>query len=82
MKWRKIYQIKKELTEIEAGLEEHLKIQSNKVTKESGGKIDTLNPKASEENKNSKPLPYSEEFLLELSVNNPKIFEKIMKDSF
>jgi site-specific recombinase XerD len=79
---RKIYQIKKVLTEIENELEEHLTHVTH-VTHAKAAVSDTheqiqITHSHAEEFAQPKSLPFSEDFLMKLAVQNPEIFERIM----
>ncbi|PAK36967.1 tyrosine-type recombinase/integrase [Peribacillus simplex] len=71
----KIRQIKEELTKIESELEKSLKSRNERSPfkhQESGKRYET----------EVFHLPYSEEFILELSKSNPQLLEKLMLEHF
>jgi integrase len=71
---RKIQQIKDELTKIEEELEGSLKGVTQSEDLEKFTKQDS--------NKSKTELPYSEEFILRLSILNPELLEKLMMEHY
>lgn len=71
---RKIQQIKDELTKIEEELEGSLKGGTQSQDLEKFTKQDS--------NKSKTELPYSEEFILRLSISNPELLEKLMMEHY
>lgn len=73
----KIHQIKDELTKIESELESSLTYK-----KEETESIDREGDVQTGENLSKVELPYSEDFILQLSKSNPKLLEKIMMEHY
>jgi integrase len=73
---RKIFQIKAALTEIEEKLESSLdlNLQEIPLAQEGSIRIDNIFGKSD--------LPFSEEFLIQLSQTNPKLLEKILLEHY
>ncbi|MFB4164237.1 tyrosine-type recombinase/integrase [Alteribacillus sp. JSM 102045] len=77
---RKIHQIRNALTDIEKELEEHLH-GSHETQVEHQQKIENQQmDKHQDNNAPNTTLPYSEEFLLELSDRNPDMFLQVMRE--
>nr|WP_312859707.1 tyrosine-type recombinase/integrase [Peribacillus huizhouensis] len=74
---RKIQEIKEELTKIEVELEGSLN-KDREVIKSS----DRAEFSNQGSNKLKTELPYSEEFILQLSKSNPELLEKLMMDHY
>lgn len=74
---KKIHQIRNVLNEIENELESHLE-QMNSTSTPNHLDEPVFDFSPHEENNAGKGLPFTEDFLLKLSLENPNMFEKIM----